>query len=222
MPINWAITREDMGLLVQVAERVERDLNLYPDDRRTLVMDLNACHSNGCPLDFAGLLAARLTEFSYDIYGIRKAIDRTTGMLTEDVFMPRYALANRVGKPDGTYIDLTPVGCTTPEGQARVTASLKAFEDSGATLANAAIQFVDHYRSDILDALGTVPGLREDFRELTNLIDARRRKQEEFMRAVAGVAAHATTGLGETNERNNTTDDRNGRAHVCGSSGHCF
>jgi hypothetical protein len=96
MPINWDITREDMDLLVQVAKRVERDLNLYPDDRRTLVMDLNACHANGFPLDFSGLLAASLTEFSHDIYGIRNAIDRDTGVLDKDIFTPRYALANRV------------------------------------------------------------------------------------------------------------------------------
>jgi hypothetical protein len=93
---NWAITSEEHDLLMQVVSRAIRELRDYPDEPRTLIMDLNACHSNGCPLDFAGLLKATLYEFGHDIYGIRKAIDRRTGKLTEDVFMPRYALANRV------------------------------------------------------------------------------------------------------------------------------
>ncbi len=93
--VDWSISREDFHLLLQVADRVLTELTAYPDDRRTLIMDLNACHSNGCPLDFQGLLEAGKYEFSHDIYGIRKAISRDTGKLTEDVFMPRYALSNR-------------------------------------------------------------------------------------------------------------------------------
>jgi hypothetical protein len=94
---HWEITIEEDDLLMQVVDRVRRELSKYPDETRTLIMDLNACHSNGCPLDFAGLLAAPMQDFSHDIYGIRKAIDRTTGKLTEDIgFMPRFALANRV------------------------------------------------------------------------------------------------------------------------------
>ena len=95
MPItNWEITAKDHDLLMQVAERVHQELDHYPDNQRTLIMDLNACHSNGCALDFAGLLKADMLDFSHDIYGIRKAINRNTGQLTEDCFTPRYALAN--------------------------------------------------------------------------------------------------------------------------------
>jgi Family of unknown function (DUF6874) len=97
MPItNWGITRADHDLLIQVADRALRELGHYPDDKRTLIMDLNACHSNGCALDFAGLLTARLGDLAHDIYGIRKAINRDTGKLTEDCFTPRFALANHV------------------------------------------------------------------------------------------------------------------------------
>jgi hypothetical protein len=99
MPItNWEITREDFALLTQVADRALRELTEYPDDKRTLVMDLNACHSNACPLDFVGLLAASLQDFSHDICGIRTHINRDTGKLDEGgPFMPRYALANHTG-----------------------------------------------------------------------------------------------------------------------------
>jgi hypothetical protein len=43
------------------------DLMRSPDEKGTLVMDLNACHSNACPLDFKGLLEANLGDFSHDI-----------------------------------------------------------------------------------------------------------------------------------------------------------
>lgn len=93
---NWRIAPRDYELLNEVVDRAIKELPRYPDSAATLLMDLNACHSNGCPLDFAGLLNADRYEFSHDIYGIRKAIDRNTGKLTEDCFMPRYALSNRV------------------------------------------------------------------------------------------------------------------------------
>jgi hypothetical protein len=92
---NWEISREDHDLAVKVAERALRELTDYPDDKHTLYMDLNACHSNSCPLDFKGLLEADMQDFSHDIYGIRKHINRDTGKL-EDLFTPRYALANHV------------------------------------------------------------------------------------------------------------------------------
>lgn len=96
MPIiNWEITHEDHDLLMRVVDRAINELNGYPDEPRTLIMDLNACHANGCPLDFAGLLTAHLGDFSHDIYGVREHINRQTGKL-EDCFVPRYALANQV------------------------------------------------------------------------------------------------------------------------------
>ena len=96
---NWQISHEERDLLMQCVVRAVHDLRHYPDDVRTLTMDLNACHSNGCPLDFAGLLQAPLGDFAHDLYGIRNAINRDTGQLTEDCFVPRYAMANQV--PDG-------------------------------------------------------------------------------------------------------------------------
>jgi hypothetical protein len=89
--INWNLSAKDFKLIVEIAERIERELPNYPDDRRTLIMDLNACHSNGCPLQLEELLNADRFEFAHDIYGIRKAINRRTGELTEDCFVPRYA-----------------------------------------------------------------------------------------------------------------------------------
>jgi hypothetical protein len=102
---NWEISKEDYGFAVQAADRALRELTDYPDDKHTLFMDLNACHANGCPLYFKGLLEAPLLDFSHDICGIREHINRDTGKL-EGFFTPRYALANHVpGRADETYTD---------------------------------------------------------------------------------------------------------------------
>ena len=53
-------------------------------------MDITACHANGCPLDISALLAADLANFSHDVMGIRRHINRKTGKL-ENCFVPRYA-----------------------------------------------------------------------------------------------------------------------------------
>lgn len=57
---------------------------------RNLHMDLGACHSNGCKLDFSALLAMDLTPFVEDILGIAKNLDRNTGKLMHG-YKPRCA-----------------------------------------------------------------------------------------------------------------------------------
>jgi hypothetical protein len=96
--INWTISREEFDLLLKVVDRALREIRDYPDEPRTLIMDLNAAHCNGCPIDFAGLLEADDFEFAHDIVGIRKHIDRSTGQVL-GFFTPRYALANHIPKP---------------------------------------------------------------------------------------------------------------------------
>ena len=91
-PVNWAVSREDSALLVQIATRA---LHLYHGKGtrkplRPLLMDLTACHANGTPLDLAAMLAAPDADFGHDVGGISRYIDRTTGKLT-DCFVPRYA-----------------------------------------------------------------------------------------------------------------------------------
>ena len=83
-------------------------------------------------------------------------------------------------------IDITPVGCTTPEGNAKVAKAIKDFDDASAALANAAIEFFDTHESDFLHAMGMYPGVAEDVHQLRALIGARNRKQEAFLSAVAG------------------------------------
>lgn len=96
--IKWNCTTEELALLTKIAKRVHEEFPNYPDSHRTIIMDLNACHSNGCPLQLAELLTADRFEFTHDIYGIRKAINRTTGKLTEDCFTPRYVQPERIAE----------------------------------------------------------------------------------------------------------------------------
>jgi len=53
-------------------------------------MDVTACHSNGCPLRLDELLAADEGNFGHDVFGIRRHLNRKTGVL-EDAFHPRFA-----------------------------------------------------------------------------------------------------------------------------------
>lgn len=59
-------------------------------DQSTAVMDIDACHSNGCSLQLDKLLNADDANFAHDVFGIRRFIDRTTGKL-DGCFLPRSA-----------------------------------------------------------------------------------------------------------------------------------
>jgi hypothetical protein len=91
--IDWNISRKDLDTILLIVERVFTEFPNYPDDKRSLLMDLNACHTNGCPLDLAGLLTMPRLDFSHDIYGLRQHLNRETGKL-EDFFVPRCAKAD--------------------------------------------------------------------------------------------------------------------------------
>lgn len=59
-----------------------------------IMLDLKACHSNGCPLDLDELLAApRDSDVAHDVAGIGRYLNRETGKL-EGGFTPRYAKAS--------------------------------------------------------------------------------------------------------------------------------
>lgn len=54
------------------------------------VMDLEACHCNGIPLDLTRLLKAKDSDFGHDVFGIRRYVDRDTGKVSKN-FVPRCA-----------------------------------------------------------------------------------------------------------------------------------
>ena len=104
-------------------------------------------------------------------------------------------------------IDITPAGCTTPEGNARVTKALDEFNGSAHTVANLAASMMDARRNGTLTS--------EDLDELQEAIEARRNAQESFLRAVAGAPKTAAERAAEERTRigNTPTCDECGEQH---------
>ena len=82
-------TPKENLIIYDIVRRAE-DLGVIFSNRVSLMMDLDACHSNGCRLDLLGLLLADDHNFTHDIAGIQRHIDRFTGKLG-DCFVPRFA-----------------------------------------------------------------------------------------------------------------------------------
>lgn len=89
-------TREELLLMVRICERFEAvvaKLGTATEQPRRidLLMDLEACHSNGCPLDLSRMAASqRDFDLVHDVAGIHRHLDRATGKLGE-LFRPRFA-----------------------------------------------------------------------------------------------------------------------------------
>jgi hypothetical protein len=89
--VQFKSSRFELKLIAEIADRAIRELPLHGYDRQTLMMDLDATHSNGCQLNLTMLLNASSIDFAHDIYGIHRHLDRDTGRLM-DHFSPRYTL----------------------------------------------------------------------------------------------------------------------------------
>lgn len=87
--IDFNATAADHDLIAQIAARAV-DVATLPIERLTVEMDLTACHLNGCPLNLPALLDADAADFSHDIMGINRHLDRNNGKL-RDCFLPRFA-----------------------------------------------------------------------------------------------------------------------------------
>lgn len=95
--ISFSRTSEEDALIRQILDRAEeRGLIRAKKDRMPSWMDLAATHANGCPLDFAKMLAFDDFNFAHDFTGIRNCLNRETGQL-ERCFVPRCALPEHVG-----------------------------------------------------------------------------------------------------------------------------
>lgn len=81
-------TREDSRLICSIVARAG------VSDRLSLAMDIEAVHNCGYPLDLRALLDAGAEDFTHDITGIRRYLDRDTGKL-RDCFVPRFARQKR-------------------------------------------------------------------------------------------------------------------------------
>lgn len=103
--VNFTITPEERDLINQIAERAFGLARAYGSNYALsdILMDVTACHANGCPLKLKELLEAPEMDFWHDITGIYLRLDRKTGKLT-CCFLPRYAAHARYqvrGNEDG-------------------------------------------------------------------------------------------------------------------------
>ena len=67
--IELRASPDDRKLINQIADRALADLKHYPDSKLALLMDIEACHENGCPLDLDGLLAAKPDAPAHHLVG---------------------------------------------------------------------------------------------------------------------------------------------------------
>lgn len=87
---SFDITDEDRTLIQKIVHRAEEAGITQKADRVTHLMDLTACHANGCPLDLERMLTwSREFDLAHDIFGINRHLDRDTGALTR-CFLPRF------------------------------------------------------------------------------------------------------------------------------------
>lgn len=91
--LKWTSSIEDFKLQSQIADRAVKMAKKHGIDypKFDAVMDIDACHSNGCPLNLQKLLDADDFNFAHDVFGIRANINRETGEI-ENCFLPRYAV----------------------------------------------------------------------------------------------------------------------------------
>lgn len=90
--ISFHATPTDHRIIAKIADRAAEvaKQNAVKLDRTSFLMDITACHANGCPLKLKELLEASPFDFVHDTFGISRHIERETGKL-QDCFWPRYA-----------------------------------------------------------------------------------------------------------------------------------
>ncbi len=86
--VEFKTTKAESRLVSKIVKRIR--LTHGSLDPLSMMMDIEAVHSNGCPLDLQGLLDADDFNFDHDIFGIINHIDRSTGKL-DGHFVPRYS-----------------------------------------------------------------------------------------------------------------------------------
>lgn len=90
--MNFNVSKQDHETIAKLAERAFNQAAAHGIrySRMDAMMDLTACHANGCPLKLEEMLTADASNFAHDVFGIRRHLDRRTGKLG-DCFLPRFA-----------------------------------------------------------------------------------------------------------------------------------
>jgi hypothetical protein len=97
MTISFQVNRLDFDAIGKIAQRASTLAYELIHERippLEIQMDITAVHANGCPLQLQSLLDADNSNFSHDVFGIRRHLDRDTGKL-RNCFQPRFARRQR-------------------------------------------------------------------------------------------------------------------------------
>jgi hypothetical protein len=89
MPIQFNATPAELRIIERIVYRVQLMKIYQPHEGAMCSRDIQAVHSNGCPMRLADLLAADGFTFAHDLCGIKAHLDRDMGKL--DLFFPRSA-----------------------------------------------------------------------------------------------------------------------------------
>jgi hypothetical protein len=96
MPVKFNATRKEFECIRRIALRyIETVYETFPSSVRKqaiqpTMMDITACHLNGCPLDLERMASGTNFDLLHDVCGINEHLDRRTGKL-KDCFLPRFA-----------------------------------------------------------------------------------------------------------------------------------
>lgn len=83
--LKWKATIEEHAKISAIYDRAVKTCTMNKMD---FAMDIEATHSNGCPLDLDKLLNFPELDFWHDLNGIGEHLDRNTGEL-KDCFLLR-------------------------------------------------------------------------------------------------------------------------------------
>lgn len=92
--VRFDVSRDDGEVIADIAHRAHGlsiKHGLKDSSLMDWSMDITAAHRNGCPLRLRELIAADDFNFSHDVFGIRRYLNRETGELGS-CFVPRYAV----------------------------------------------------------------------------------------------------------------------------------
>ena len=88
---NFSVPKMDASVISEIAKRAHQNFGSLTGRKPIdFVMDITAVHANGCPLRLQALLDADEFNFTHDVLGIYRHLDRDTGQLG-DCFTPKYA-----------------------------------------------------------------------------------------------------------------------------------
>jgi len=113
-------------------------------------------------------------------YALSQELVDLTETRMDEIILAAYAEQFPQEKTFVGMIDCTPVGCQTPEGNARVAAAIRDFDSATAEVANLATSWIKGHAFNVL------PEGQSDLQDIREAIAERESKQEAFLRAVAG------------------------------------